>query len=922
MQTPSLVRPLTTSSTDSTTPSDSKTTLTSSVRPSSTSSTPLEPTIDKQGAHPRPTFRRRGLSSIALPSPTNRASDNANWTERPRTSPSSSRIDSPLRTSPTRSYFSPQPGASGSKSGTPVLKRPPASRSSHGINNHHGPPPALSTQRTYSTENAWRISPSRDFAPLYPQLTPGALATLDAENRISGQKFDLAILEARMVAEGNTGGESSEAKGSVNKGLKGAEDTSGTISTATQSRPSLIPDQVKEKTQAAAVSDGNLKFLTVTDMSSIGDGQRRKANSERQSLSSQEDLFLNLANTDTKPMKAADTTDNRRAPETLSQRRPSLPRTGDLNSSTSATRSREDSNNMALVDNGSERRRTQQSVVNSPLSRTTVGSRDRQYAASAHPLDQRYTPRFSNGTPKSTSRGGISVGTTPESPQPYERRTSIQESNLGLPSRPYRQSNLSQTRASQYNSSPLTGRTSRNEVEPISYAPLQEGTESTVSTTAPSTVWDELDDLKSRIKKLELTGKLPSSSGAAIQTATSERPPTATTTVTTMSLSPKYDRAGTFDSPEASGGQDVVNPHPLLTSALTNSKSLLSPPKYRALEAAVTDAIELAKIANANGKRGTMVSAADRQLKRKADNTCRSLTELCIALTEDQTESTIERRASRPGSRNTNYLRTRRDESMEDPRFRRAMSLDPDPTSTSKVLSRLEARRSSMLGISANNNNNSSSIERYQEVATPTQPTPTAISYNLNRTSTSLAHARRTTAAADGNDDNTEQTIRPLSRAMTELNHGPTRIALHQLRPRDRDQQQDRERPHSYLQSNSSSNSDQQQQQQQQSSLPVRRSYLFTPSHFPVTPMHSTIIQPGSRRYLERSSERQTVLVNQAEATSSRLAEARQQRLASMGQLGHGLNRYGHQRRSSLGRRGVGNVLDLTVGDDGGQGER
>ena len=115
-----------------------------------------------------------------------------------------------------------------------------------------------------------------------------------------------------MVAEGNTGGESSEAKGSVNKGLKGAEDTSGTISTATQSRPSLIPDQVKEKTQAAAVSDGNLKFLTVTDMSSIGDGQRRKANSERQSLSSQEDLFLNLANTDTKPMKAADTTDNRR----------------------------------------------------------------------------------------------------------------------------------------------------------------------------------------------------------------------------------------------------------------------------------------------------------------------------------------------------------------------------------------------------------------------------------------------------------------------------------------------------------------------------------------------------------------------------------------------------------------------------------
>lgn len=584
---------------------------------------------------------------------------------------------------------------------------------------------------------------------------------------------------------------------------------------------------------------------------------------------------------------------------------------------------------MGLVEDGSERRRTQQSIVNFPSSRTTFGSRDRQYAASAHPLDQqRYTPRLSNGTPKQTSRGNTNMGSTPESPQSYERRASIQDSNIGLPSRPYRQSNLSQTRASQYNSSPLTGRTSRNEVEPTSYAPRQEGTESTVSTTAPSTVWDELDDLKSRIKKLELTGKLPSSSGAAIQTATSERPPTATTTVTTMSLSPKYDRAGTFDSPEASNGQDEANPHPLLTSALAKSKPLLSLSKYRALESTVTDAIELAKMANAGAKRGTTVSAGDRQLKRKADNMCRSLTELCIALTEDQSEAAAERRASRPGSRNTNYLRSRRDESMEDPRFRRAMSLDPEPTSTSKVLSRLEARRSSMLGISPNNNNNSSPIERHQDVATPTQPAPTTASYNLNRTSTALARARRTTAAADGSDDNTERTIRPVSRAMTELNHGSSRIALHQLRSRDRDQQQDRDRPQSYLQPNSPSNSDQQQQpQQQQSSLPIRRSYLSAPSHFPPTPTHTTIIQPGSRRYLERS-ERQTPLfiTSQAETTSARLAEARQQRLASIGQLGQGQGqiggRYRHQRRSSLGRRGVGNVLDLTVGDGLGEGER
>ena len=310
MQTPpSLVRPLTTTSTDSTTPSDSKTTFTSSVRPSSTSSTPLETTVDKQGVHQRPTFRRRGLTSIALPSPTNRATDHANWTERPRTSPSSSRIESPLRTSPTRSYFSPQPGVSGSKSGTPVLKRPPASRSSHGINNNDGPPPALSTQRTYSTENAWRISPVRDFAPLYAQLTPGALATLDAENRISGKKFDLVIPEARIVVKDSTGGDSLKAKESLDKGPKAAEDTPATKSTTKQSHHSHHPAQTEEKTQ---VGTSNGKSSMISDMSSTGDVQHQKANSERQSLSSQEDLFLNLAQTDTKSSNTADPVDNRR----------------------------------------------------------------------------------------------------------------------------------------------------------------------------------------------------------------------------------------------------------------------------------------------------------------------------------------------------------------------------------------------------------------------------------------------------------------------------------------------------------------------------------------------------------------------------------------------------------------------------------
>jgi len=85
-----------------------------------------------------------------------------------------------------------------------------------------------------------------------------------------------------------------------------------------------------------------------------------------------------------------------------------------------------------------------------------------------------------------------------------------------------------------------------------------EGTESTVSTTAPSTVWDELEDLKSRIHRLELTGKLPATSGAAMSHASNERPATATTTVTTMSSSPKRGRGNSISPVEPVAAEGIA----------------------------------------------------------------------------------------------------------------------------------------------------------------------------------------------------------------------------------------------------------------------------------------------------------------------------------------------------------------------------
>ncbi|KAL7912956.1 LPXTG-motif cell wall anchor domain protein [Trichoderma velutinum] len=209
---------------------------------------------------------------------------------------------------------------------------------------------------------------------------------------------------------------------------------------------------------------------------------------------------------------------------------------------------------------------------------------------------------------------------------------------------------LVQTQSKTYNPSPLTRSFEIEEDDDDDDDPeagnLAEGTESTTSTNAPSTVWDELDELKSRIHRLELTGKLPPTSAAALIKASEERPPTATTTVTTMSLSPKKSAAGQqTDAGSSTSSQREA--HSNLHSALTKIKTILSPEVYRALETAANDALALSSMMGTPGQPGPISGSAsvvggggggpaitDRQLRRRTDSVCRSLTELCIALGE------------------------------------------------------------------------------------------------------------------------------------------------------------------------------------------------------------------------------------------------------------------------------------------------
>ncbi|KAI3336393.1 hypothetical protein HD806DRAFT_4091 [Xylariaceae sp. AK1471] len=208
-----------------------------------------------------------------------------------------------------------------------------------------------------------------------------------------------------------------------------------------------------------------------------------------------------------------------------------------------------------------------------------------------------------------------------------------------------KQANVNYSHPRAYNSSPLVPQTAdpqKHDAQPNE--PIQvEGTDSTTSTAAPSTVWDELEELKSRIHRLELTGKLPPTSSAAISRASDERPPTAHTNATTLSASPKRGASSVVQSTEAS--TLPKDSHPLLHSALAKSKDFLSPQVYDALEAATVDALALTSMMGTAGQPGPISSGAsnigsssgsvtDRQLRKKADSVCRSLTELCLALSE------------------------------------------------------------------------------------------------------------------------------------------------------------------------------------------------------------------------------------------------------------------------------------------------
>ncbi|KAL2801334.1 hypothetical protein BJX66DRAFT_331499 [Aspergillus keveii] len=584
-----------------------------------------------------------------------------------------------------------------------------------------------------------------------------------------------------------------------------------------------MPSSTTTFVQGRSYIDENGPAVKGVERHSHQDGLRSSITDE--SRAKNEDIFLNIARSDSGRRESLGRSELRRSRFRMSG--------NGFRSSTSRV-----SSDVTPSPDQPPRTNTFESPLHANSQNTSPSTRysslPYSYSASAHPLEDHGRSPQTSFTSSARSTIGLPRSrlsrASPEDEVSSDRRSSLHDS------RSFRHSTLSTIRSSRQASGSEATEKPRYDLE----RSQKDGTESTLSTTAPSTVWDELEDLKSRIKKLELTGKLPPSSQEAITSASGERPRTATTTVTTMSSSPRHRRTS------VSGESDTITVpspvHPLLQSALVKARSSVSKEVYTALEATATDAMALSQLLGTGKTPSGGVSVvngygpAERQSRRKADSVCRSLTELCLALSDEQhtkPQSPDEDAAFRFSQSNGT------DEGTITPTlsYRRSVNHEPEEAgrrqSAPRAASRLEARRASL----ANHTDHHSPETSAQNTKLAHSPSSPATGSRLSRLSVSM-RARR--LQDDEGAEHRSPHGRSISRSMTDIGaasstQGPAprqrNTFAYQATPSAAEYQQ----------------SSQPRTPTSQSAIPMRRSLMTPSTYTPAIPRAN--IQAGSRRY-------------------------------------------------------------------------
>lgn len=668
--------------------------------------------------------------------------------------------------------------ASTADSRSPSLRRAPASHSSYGVETSNGPPPSFTTQRTLSQDRLWKPSPP-EMANVAQKMSAGYFrdvfepASMGTEEELEHHNVDSSLEEFESIST------------PTKKFYGPTEGRDGEIEVA------------RAGNSVETLCTGRDQLVQGAD-----EGNKSSGSEGRKS----EDIFLNIAQTDAGGQELTSWSERRKVRtcipfnpcfnllvmvQYLSNSAMVQSRIGAFYES-SASRLKNDCRNEKTFDTVSppgEGDANETALVlhtevpYEPTKRHSFNPRSSAASAvSAHPLDdsrrQRY---FSSGTRTHTVRAPSTTGRADRESSPELPSNTSHRANNDSGTRSYRRSNLSAFRSERVVPSLEAQERPRYVEQNMTRV---EGTESTMSTTAPSTVWDELDELKSRIRKLELTGKLPSSSAAAM--STDERPQTATTTVTTMSSSPKHGKASISVLDSAIDGVSATV-HPLLHEALRKARPVISVDIYQKLETTASDALQLASVLGAGLQYGNASvigasSSTERQLRRKADSMCRGLTELTIALSARPKSPTLLqpfRPSSREGGSHFGQTPPTTSYNVDSAtRSGRRLSRDVEdsrPLVKSRVHSRLETRRASLL-----HNSMINSPQDYSSPDAAFHTPPSAQSQNqkqpisssrLERAATRI-RSRRDAGAADGVDDSENEnspSVRPVSRARTEV---------------------------------------------------------------------------------------------------------------------------------------------------------
>ncbi|KAF1958270.1 hypothetical protein CC80DRAFT_469186 [Byssothecium circinans] len=653
-------------------------------------------------------------SSLELPSPLPLPTS-------PRSRRSSSSATSP-------SYFSPQTAPSS------TARRPPASFSGHGIDTSRGPPITLITRGNSDIARRTSHQPA-DVAFAHPQFAHFTQANL---------------LSPDTASHGSRG----------RTPRRGLSRQTSTSDTSPRQQPMASADEGSSEYNPASYSRfGNSRAIS----------SRRRA-THTAGDGAQEDLFLNLAadNAAQGPAPEApsrsDRLQSRIARASNRQSFPSVLQTTQPSSATTnGSRIPSTVDTKAGVQSGVQSRRA--SLIPSRAAREQLPLTPSNPTDPSRSRIHDLSPQTSFSTRKQDS--DLSPKEFLASLEVGRRRPSYPDATHTPPHRAnaYRPSNLHYYSSSHDNlQTPVVATPQPTQQQET--APRVEGTESHGSTGPATSVWDELDELKTRIRRIEMGGKIPATASAVISQATADRPRTANTSVTTVSSSPNQQKKAAPSPSESTVGVQTPNKvHPLLGDALAKAKQHTTPAVFRVLEATAAEALALAEMTGSAGPQGTLQSASsilngasipDRQVRRKADNICRSLTELCIALcdTKPSLASPAFRSITAPSRRSSVQV------NGDSPTIRH--SIEPESntisqSSPSTALSRIEARRVSMLA----GGTYGSPRESSQEPPTASQ---NQIPSRSSRAGTSLHRPRPTT-----DDEDDDPTLRAPSRAFTDF---------------------------------------------------------------------------------------------------------------------------------------------------------